>query len=301
MRSRTLLNLVLMVAVGGLLALLWLNPGEEVSAKSITTLIPEKITHIEIDFPDAPTLKLAHKNDHWRITEPVKARAENSDVRSILEIAARTANRSYPAAEMDLGKVGLDPPKQVLSLDGVQISLGATDALQHNRYAKVGDQVYLIDSPIDSAIDADYAELVARELLPLDSQITQLKLPKAHLSPSDAGGWKVTPSSADEGADAAQFTVDAWQRARALWIKLADVDKTSQGEIQVVTQAGDTYFFELISREPQLVLRAPDIGVDYFLAENQAEPLIDMRHPQTETSDSLKTMSDVELSPADSD
>ncbi len=295
MRPRLILNVVLVLAVAGLVALLWFDPGQEPPTTPITALNSEKIENITIEYPDAETLRLKRKGEQWLLAAPVQARAENSEVRAILALAERVPTRSYPARESDTAQIGLDKPTQIVTLDNTRISLGANDALDNNRYAQIDDTVYLIPSPIKTSLDPDYSELVARELLPEDSRIKQLQLPGFSLSPTEQGGWQVSPATRDKGADAAQFTIDAWKRARAVWTKPADLKQPGKGEIRITTQAGSVYTFQIIARQPQLILRAPEIAVDYHLAANQVAPLLDMQHPETAKSETLKTRPDVSL------
>lgn len=298
MRGRIAFNVALALVILGLGVLLWLDADTAKTAAPITALKPEKIKNIEIHFPNAATLKLVRSDGHWRITAPVKARAETSEIKPILRVATAVPTRSYPASEMNLAEIGLDKPKQILHLNGVEIALGGSEPLHHNRYAKVKDKVYLIENPIKSAIDSDYTDLVALAVLPENSKITRLQTPKFTLTPTDKGGWQVSPKSEDKGADDAQWTIDAWQDVQALWIKPADTKQKSQGDINVQTADGTTHKLQLIARKPQLVLRDPAVGVDYHVSANQAAPLIDMKHPHPKIPKDLKSKPDITIAPA---
>lgn len=297
MRGRLAFNIALALIVLGLGVLLWLDAGDKRATPPITALTPEQIKTIAIDFPKAPSLKLARSNGHWRITAPVKARAETSEIKPILRIAAAVPTHSYAASEMNLAEIGLDKPEQILHLNGVKIALGGSESLHHNRYARVADKIYLIKDPIKSVIDADYSDLVALALLPEDSKIIRLQTPKFTLTPTDKGGWQVSPETEDKGADDAQWTIGAWQDVQALWIKPADNKQKSQGNISVQTADGSSHKFELIARKPQLILRAPAVGVDYHVGANQAAPLLDMQHPHPDTPKDLKSKPDVTVTP----
>lgn len=297
MRGRQFLNIVLALVVIGLGVLFWLDAGKDTATPPITALKPVDIKHIEIDFPEAPSLKLARTGEHWRITAPVKARAETSEIKPILRIAQAKPSHSYPVSDMSLTEIGLDKPTQILHLDGVAIALGGTEPLHHNRYAKVKDKVYLIENPIKTAIDSDYSDLVSLAVLPKDSKITRLQTPKYILTPTDKGGWQVSPKSQDKGADDAQWTIDAWQGVQALWIKPADPEQKSQGEITIQTGDGTAHKFEIIARKPQLVLRDPAIKVDYHIGANQAAPLLDMQHPHPKKPKELKSKPDIPVTP----
>lgn len=295
MNKRLLLNLVLVLAVTGLVALLWLAPDDNAPAPPITSLTADSINRIAIDYPSAPPLRLERNAEQWLITSPVQARAAGNEVKPIIDLASSRPAHSYPASEAQPDNIGLNPPQLTLRLNDIAIALGGSDSLDNNRFVRVGDQIHLISVPIENAPDADYSELVARELLPEDAEITRLELPGINITASGLGGWQIRPENKDKGADAAQFTVDTWSRARALWIKPADTDLDAAGQIVIHTANNGQFKFEVVATQPQLVLRAPDVGVDYHLGANQNAPLLRMEHPETERSEKLKSEPDVEL------
>lgn len=280
MRQRTSLNIILVIAVVGLAALLWFDRDIEKPKPPITKLKRSAIHTVELRYPDAPTVKLQRGDGGWRLTAPVAARAETSEVKQILRLAEATPKHSYPADEIDASETGLDKPRQTVIFDGnTTIALGDTDALEDQRYARVGDTVYLINPPTKQAVDADYSNLVARRLLPKGVKLSQIELPQATLTRNGKGGWAVSPKSRDKGADAAQWTADAWGDARALWIKPAQPQRKAESTVRVHTVKGQTLAFDVVARKPQLILRRPDLDVAYHVAANQAGPLLDMEHP----------------------
>jgi len=282
MRNRLWLNLGLVVVVAGLTAVMLLDTGDEDKAKPpITQLSADEISTVELRFPEDDTIRLEKSDSGWRLTAPIEGRAEDSEVKTLLGIVEKEPARTYLVAEMDLGEVGLAPPKQTLVFDDTEIALGDTDPVERKRYARVGDTVYLIDSPTQMAVDADYSDLVARRLVPQDVQMARIQLPDFTLTRQETGGWAVTPDSADRGADAAQKTVNAWERARAMWMKPAG-EKAAQGAVVIETEDGTSHRFEIVARKPQLILRSPALGVKYHVSASQAAPMLDMRHDKGE-------------------
>jgi len=282
MHRRSLLNLVLVAAAVLLTALLWLDRETTPEPDPLTDLPRDGIVDVRIDYPDALDLHLVRGDDGWRMTAPIAARLEDSEVMQILRLAGADVHREYPEGELDAARIGLDEPPHTVTFgtgDGraVRIELGTQSALEGNRYARVGDTVHLIDEPNMRALDAEFSNLIARDLLAEDADMEKLELPGATLTPAGNGGWTVSPESADRGADAAQRTLRAWHAARAMWLKPAD-DREPESRVRIHLAGGEVRELAVVARKPQLILRDPALGVHYHVAANEAGPLLDMDH-----------------------
>lgn len=289
LRRRTLLNLLLLAAAAMLTALLWLDREEEAPPEPLTALSRDAITHVRVGYPGAPDVVLERADGGWRLTEPVASRAEGSEVVQILRLAEAEVRRQYPADQIEPAGAGLEqPPYTVVFTDDkgerVDIALGHAAPLGNARYARIGDTVYLIPEPNVRALDAEFSDLVAHDLLAGDAEIEEIELPGATLTRTATGGWTVAPEGADRGADATQKTVDAWRHARALWIKpdaeaqAGGASAKPEGRVRLRLTGGAVKELMVVTRKPQLVLRDPALGVDYHVAANQAGPLLDMEH-----------------------
>src|SRR5699024_6142034 len=117
-----------------------------------------------------------------------------------------------------------------------------------------------------------------------DTDLVSLQLPQATLTQTDTGGWQVSPAGADRGADAAQFTVDAWRHAAALSIRPAQ-NTPARADVRLTFADGHRRTLEVVAREPQLILRDPRLGIAYHLGRDLVAPLLDMRHPASALAD----------------
>lgn len=301
MRHRLPLNLTLAAAVVVLSALLWFNQPAKSDPEPITPLERDTIRRVTIEFPDAATIRLERGESGWQLHAPVDTRAEEASVDQILRLAERESKHAMKLADVEPGTIGLDPPGQRVTFNDTTVALGARQPIKNRRYARVDKTVHLIDEPNMRVLNSDYVDLVARRLLPEDADIERLELPEATLVPTEQGGWDATPKQADRGADAAQKTVDLWKRTEALSVDPAK-DTEPRGRVAIETAEHGTLTFEVLAREPQLLLRRPDIGVTFHVAGNRAAPLLEMRHPNPPAGDStqprLKNKPDIGLSPA---
>ena len=135
----------------------------------------------------------------------------------------------------------------------------------------------LLDDALFEKADGVLVAGLARD----DAALERLTLPRLTLARSDTGGWQVEPKSADRGADYAQATIDAWRHSRVL--SLEPVDASRERIARVTLRYGDDHErrLDVIEREPELILRDAERGIDYHFAPHLATPLLDMQHPDT--------------------
>lgn len=292
MRRRHSLNLALAGLVVALGAVLWLNrPEQEPPPQPITPLAMQEIKRVTIAFPDAETIRLERTEHGWRLRAPINARVRAAAMDQVLKLAERKSKRHMKLSEVDPGAIGLATPFARVTFNNKTVALGATEPLNDRTYALVGNTVHLITSPNTEVLNADYSDLVSWRLLPKDVTIQRLVLPKATLTPTGDGGWTAAAKNHDYSAEAVGRTVDLWKRTRAMFVEPAS-DNKAHGKVTIKTVHQGTLVFEIVSRNPQLLLRRPDIGILFHVAGNRMAPLLKMQHPELQK---LKSKSDIPL------
>jgi hypothetical protein len=79
-------------------------------------------------------------------------------------------------------------------------------------------------------------------------------------------------------ADAPQILIDAWKNASALWVR--SYQRAAGSKPVTVTLAdGQTLVFELRQAEGETLLARPDLGLQYQLPEETAQPLLELAPP----------------------
>lgn len=166
MAARWLTNLVLAVVVA-LLAWLVLHEVEyRVSSGRLTELTPDTVQQIELKRTAGPLIRLEQRDGDWWMRSPIEAPADGNAVTRLLRIATAHVDRVLPADAAALGRLGLDPPRVRLTLDGLSLLIGETDPVSARRYVMIGDLVQLIADDQLPWLLAGPERFLSRRLLP---------------------------------------------------------------------------------------------------------------------------------------
>lgn len=274
--KRARLNLGLMVVAAGLGAAVFFSQKKDEKGPPLTGLAADAVTHIALEHPGQPGIRLEKRDARWYFGAPVTAEVDEFEINALLGLATAEAKESVTGAT--LKNLGLDPPKYTVTLNDVQIAVGDVEPIQFRRYVKVGDVVSLIEDPPSAALDADYSDLVAKGVLPAGSEIASIELPKLKLAKAD-GKWALTPADPNAGADQMQRLADAWKNARAMWNERAAGPAPKGERVKVTFADGTAREFVVAARDPQFKLHRPDLGVNYVLSKALADEMLQLPPP----------------------
>lgn len=270
------LNLVLVAVAGALGVAVYLSQEKEEKGPPLTPHAPDAVTRIAIAHPGSAAIRLEKRDGGWHLTEPVAAEADEFEVSALLGMADRETKETL--ANVKLEELELAPPKYTITLNDTTIAIGGVEPLQYRRYVQVGETVYLVEDPPGAAFDADYADLVAKDVLRPGAEIERIALPKLALAKGADGNWALTPSDPNAGADQMQKLVDAWKGARSMWNELAK-DKVKGERVVVTLKGGIAREFVVAAREPQLKLHRPDLGVNLVMSKALVDELLRLPDP----------------------
>jgi hypothetical protein len=276
MRSRTLLNLALIAVAAALGLVAYLRPGHRPPPPKplITTLPVKDITRIRIARPGHETIELQRRHGVWRITAPIRARADTMRVEGIEDAARARSLARYPVAQLELGQAGLAPPKVRLRLNGRELDFGGTDPIDQWRYVRVGDTVHLTSDTVYPFLTMPPTAFVNLALLPPGARITSLALPKLTLRRGANGHWSIAPPH--PGIDRARIRslLRRWRDVRALFVQ-RDHGGTSKGRVTIRLEGRKSPLRFVIRRtHPGLVLARPDAGLSYHLGSSGSQGLL---------------------------
>jgi hypothetical protein len=275
--NRARLNLVLLVVAAGLGTGVYFAQRGEPPGPPLTPYQPDAITRVALEHPGAPAIRLEKQDGRWRLTEPVQAEADEFEINALIGLADRATQLKLEGGAPK--ELGLEPPNFTLTLNDRGIGFGGTEPLEYRRYVQTADGVFLVEDPPGAALDAEYADLVAKDLLPKDAAIERIELPGLVLAQDAGGKWAVTPADPKATADAMQKLADGWKGARSMWNEMARGGKAGGDKARITLKGGATREFTIVQREPQLQLQRADLGVTFVLSRTLVDELLKLPEP----------------------
>ncbi len=286
MRTRTLVNVVLIAVVGGLLLLVLYEPGIEPPPEPVqlTGLKPSAVQSVRMERPGEPVVRFEKRAGGWYMLEPYQLPANKVRIGSLPDIAEATSHAQLPVTGLALERFSLDPPNASLFLNDIRIDFGGSEQLSAMRYVRLGDTVHLITDRFYHYLLTAPANLVDHRLLGPDAQPVEIELAEYRLVLVD-GTWTVTPELPQMTADAPVRLAEAWRRAQAMEVTAI---QTQNGEQSVsIRLRGQTQPLRyLVSpAEHGIVFARPDAGVQYHFTEGSAEPLLSLGTVSTDAGE----------------
>ncbi|MDD3761941.1 MAG: DUF4340 domain-containing protein [Nevskiales bacterium] len=279
--KRMQMNLGLAAAVVALAVAVYVGRDQPEPKKPLTPIAEDAVTDIVIAHPDKPEVKLHKQDGQWRIVAPVDAATDPFEVSSLVNLAGLDVEREIPVSELDLAELKLDPPQYRIRLNETELAFGDAEPITFRRYIRVGDHVALVADPPSAALDADYSDLVAKEVLPKGAKILRIEVPGLTVS-RDGDAW-VTEGTAAASSDQLAAFVDHWASARSMWNAARPADAGDDGQTIRVAVEGATIDLRLVETEPQLVIDRPALGIRYTLSKADADTLLRLTPPKAET------------------
>lgn len=141
---RQRLNLLLAVAALLLLAGWQLRRDAQRDPGALTALDPASVNRIALTLPGAPAMHYEKRAGHWWRIDGTPARAIDSRLNELADIAAAPVLQWREAGDFDPAKIGLVPPRALLVLNGQPLAFGETAVTGPQHYVRVGRRVALV-------------------------------------------------------------------------------------------------------------------------------------------------------------
>ncbi|MGH7768098.1 MAG: DUF4340 domain-containing protein [Candidatus Binatia bacterium] len=187
-RLNTLILAVLLIALGAYVYFFELAKDEKGKSERLINFKSDELTGIDLANPKQGLQLQKDPSGKWRLTQPLRAGADDSAVASLIAaLAAADIKRPLekkPSAE-DLKSFGLDPPAARISLtlkSGFtlpELVVGAKTALGESAYVRRGSDpvVYLTGAALVFALDKEPNELRDRTIVAVPpEQATRLEI-----------------------------------------------------------------------------------------------------------------------------
>ncbi len=308
MQSRTRLNLMLLVATAILVLVAVLEPGKRKVpvAPALTERRAAQVRDVLIPRRNGKSIRLARRRDGWWMETPYRVRARAQRAKALAGLVEARSEASYPAAQLKLADLQLDPPRAELQLDGKRFLFGGTDPIRYRRYVRLGDRVHLTADLQYHHLVASATDFVDTALLGPHAEPIAIRLPNLALELVD-GRWRLSPPQPDASADAFQALVDEWRYARAEAVEPYAAG-ASLGTIEIRLKAdGPPLRLGIARRAPALVLARPELGLAYRFPPATAQGMLSLTPPGSEPQEThtqapgAGTENEPETLPADPD
>jgi len=278
MKSRWLLNLSLVVLIAALAAFAYWKPaGDKAAGVPLTALSVDSINRIRIEKSGAEPIALERTPEGWRLSAPVRARANRFNAQNLLRVATTASSFQAPAGAAPLSTYGLDKPAARLWLNDDEFVIGAIHPMRQQHYVRYHDTVHLVDSHVLGTALFHYSSFIDTQLIEESRRLTALRLPGVRLALKD-GVWRREPHDTKISVDDLNDFVAQWQNARALSVeKLSRMQAAAQIEL-VFDNGGKpaALKLEILAHKPEFILARRDEGLEYHFPEDVGRRLLNL-------------------------
>ena len=276
MKSRWIVNLVLLVLVAALAAFVYFRPKPEVTDQqehfTVSTHSPADFSRLTVEFPAKAPRVFEKVDGYWRIVKPYAARADQLSLQRILSVASAQTTEKFPAT--DLAQFGLDQPRLKMRLDDDELLFGTYNPVSGEQYIAYKDSVFLVSSSYADFAGIQVEELIDKTLLkPTEkiagfdfSHLEQWEESRLQVSLED-GKWKIS----DPRAKADQNEMNEWLDTYWMHMSVKSVEpytpnrKMTYPSFEVKLQDGSRVHFDKIQEAPEVLFGRPDEGMLYHI------------------------------------
>ena len=272
MRSRLLINLVLLLVVTGLSLLLIYDQNEQsvITETPLTALDPAGITRIHIERGEGSVVSFNRDRDGWYMQRPYIHAANPVRISAMLKLLQAHSYTQFRTADVDLARFLLKAPAVVIQFDDTRIAFGDSSPIGKQRYVLVNDTVHLINDSLFQQLQAPATFFLNSRLLLEAAKIQSITLP-GHTISKQNDIWSIVPAT-DISADQIVQLVDAWHNLNAISIS-EYMPGNNYGMISIDMGDAGIINLSIVSPPPQLILGREDLGLQYHISDDDAARL----------------------------
>ena len=271
------LNLIMVATIGSVLLFLYFKPQSQGNPEySIASNSAETVQSVRIVRPQHE-ITLKRLNNHWYLTTPLHARANEEKVRRILEILQAKSQQRFPLT--DLARFGLERPNVLLTIDDSQFGFGGFAPTTNQQYMAAGDHVHLIAPRYALALPGSINDLVDPKLLAPGEIPVKFELP--HFAAEfHHPNWRVTLQRSDHAVTEAALKdwIRLWQTASAaelILLSQLDSDFVETGMLKIGLQDGRQIDLKILHNAVSIVLVRADEEIGYQFPLDTGRHLLD--------------------------
>lgn len=277
MKSRWLVNILLLVLVLAIFAFIKSRPQQEVAketAYEVSTLKLADFSNISVEFPAKAPVAFEKVDGYWYIAKPYKARADQVLVMRILSLVGAKSPQKFEAT--DLTQFGLDQPKLKLKFNNEEFIFGTFNPVTSEQYVAYNNHVYLLpvsyaesaQSPVEEYLDkTPFKPDEQKKIAGFDfSHLEQWEEARLNVDLVD-GKWKASPEKAKPTQNEMNEWFDSyWRNMSVQRVEPYTPDrKTTYPSFEVKLNDGRKVHLDKIQESPELLLGRPDEGMMYHV------------------------------------
>ena len=276
MKSRWLINIIMLAIVVGLGAYFYLQPKNQVVASKAYDISQIKLADIQaisVEYPTKAAIVYKKIDNEWRMIAPYSARVEQQSIYHIMSIVAAQSNNKFPAT--DLAKFGLDKPKLKLSLNQEVFTFGEFNSVTSEQYVAYKDAIYLLPGSYLEFASIQINALLDKSPIAQTEKIAGFDFAKLEQ-------WQDLALNIDlknniwiantKKVKIDQAAMKEWFEGYWTGISVTSVEpyKTSVSEklpgFDVKLANGKRVHFDKLQESPTLILVRPDEGMKYTIS-----------------------------------
>jgi hypothetical protein len=278
MKSKVLVNLVLVLLLTGLVLYAFFRPREQSDPGiKLTQLKRDHITRITVERRGSPTIELKKRDGGWRISAPLRTRADPTQVDRLTDIATATAKHKLPPG--DLGRYELDPPQVKLTLNDRTFAFGRINDVTYEQYVATAGAVYLVAPFYGYGIPTEVTKLVSRKLLDDAEVPVAFDFGRYRIVRDDRGTWRIEGAyPAQQGKPLSQDDFNRWADEWRFTSSLgAEPRRSARGKDRLVVQFkdGKKVPMEIVQKQPEFLLVRSDENMQYRFGAEVGRRLLD--------------------------
>ena len=277
MKSRWLVNGLLLVLVLGIVAFLKFRPQQEVVKETVyevSTLKLGSFSKISVEFPAKAPVAFEKIDGYWFIVKPYKARADQMLVLRVLSLLAAKSTEKF--ATTDLAQFGLDQPKLKLKFDNEDFTFGTFNPVTSEQYVAHQNYVYLLpvsyaenaQSPVEEFLDKNpFKPDEQKKITGFDfTHLEQWEDVRLNVDLVD-GKWNVSvPKAKPTQNDMNEWFDSYWRNMSVQRVETYTPDrKINYPSFEGKLSDGRKVHFDKIQESPELLLGRPDEGLMYHV------------------------------------
>ena len=277
MKSKILVNLLLIAALVALSLLAYFKPWQEAApAIKLTALKRDDVTRITVEPRGARPIKLEKRDQAWRLVAPFDAQADSPPVDRLLDVVNATAKQKLPHA--DIAQFDLDPPPVRVSLNDQVFSFGRVNDITYEQYVATADGVYLVPPLYGYNVPTDATKLLSRRILDQGEIPVAFDFGRYRIVRDDKGTWTMAgrADAQDKPLSQDDFNrwAEEWQHTSALAVE-PDKENHARERLIVRFKNGKSITMAIVQKTPEFQLVRSDNRLRYHFGVDAGQRLLD--------------------------